>query len=761
MKKILTRGAAALVLGGCIASCSHDEVDYSAYVDNKLKAYQEVFVDAYGKIDPNQNWGFGTTSKASRQLTRAIDLSFSEPFTFPPDAAADKFLADVPEGVRSYTEVAGEYQTGYANGISYLDPSWTQEVNVWGAWDGSKTSGGILYIKGYNDFSERKFYVASNTEVYLVEGATLVLNNSNANNLQENCKFYVAKEANIITSGELMLNKGLHIYNHGYIEAAKLSTNNNSVLINKSTVSVTGKISVENDLSVIINDGELTARSLNTAGSGKFQNNGATTISDTTMVNSNNNTWINNGQYQTGYFIYNAASDQVINNCQLIVDEEFDINLGDNPGNGCFRMDAGAGVVTKYFNGGGIWDGFNGGPFYIYMGSGSVFKVTETATMSATKANYGIYNLGDDWAVFQAKDIVAGADGQGYEVTYGGKLGIIAESHFANGLSGEYPYIDFKYGCSEDNIYAEGFNTGKPTISIEPSTCNPGFPGGGSSDTGITIPVDQGESSGDQITIETTTEYYETKELIEQGRVFCEDLGKISSNDLDFNDVVFDAYVYRIVPSIRTIVAEDGETVSDETVEDTPAYKTTIVLLAAGGTLPLSIANSYEVHNVLGGNSSSTIINTIDDATNAYGNNWVVNDPVVLGTDFTYESIIEIPIRVQYSNGTTLELDATTGWAPHKILTPIGTKWAKERVKIDAAYTKFLDYVEYSEDCWNSDFEESNLYIHPKDNYGPLSMDPVTTLKSTEGPVITYRDKGTSTTSGGYQGEPVLSRRLR
>jgi hypothetical protein len=164
---------------------------------------------------------------------------------------------------------------------------------------------------------------------------------------------------------------------------------------------------------------------------------------------------------------------------------------------------------------------------------------------------------------------------------------------------------------------------------------------------------------------------------------------------------------------------------------------------------------------VLGGNSSSTIINTIDDATNAYGNNWVVNDPVVLGTDFTYESIIEIPIRVQYSNGTTLELDATTGWAPHKILTPIGTKWAKERVKIDAAYTKFLDYVEYSEDCWNSDFEESNLYIHPKDNYGPLSMDPVTTLKSTEGPVITYRDKGTSTTSGGYQGEPVLSRRLR
>ena len=62
MKRYLFRGATALVLGGFIAACSHDDIDYSSIVDGKLKAYQEVFVDAYGKIDPNQNWGFTTVS---------------------------------------------------------------------------------------------------------------------------------------------------------------------------------------------------------------------------------------------------------------------------------------------------------------------------------------------------------------------------------------------------------------------------------------------------------------------------------------------------------------------------------------------------------------------------------------------------------------------------------------------------------------------------------------------------------------------------
>lgn len=755
MKKQILRGAVTLVLGGCFAGCSHDDIDYSSIIDSKLQAYQEVFVDAYGKIDPNQSWGFGSVQEGTRKVTRAISMSFSDPFVFPGDADASKFLADVPEGVEKLSQT----QIGRAN--HWIDESWTDDVNIYGAateagnWQ--DRSGGKLYIKGNCDFSNRRFYFDGNSELFLLEGATLTLNSTDAANLQVNTNIYIAEGASIVTTSELKLNNGLHIYNHGTIEAGIISTNSNSVLINTGIVTVVGKISVENDLSVVVNDGDLIAAELNTAGSGKFQNNGNATISGNTTVNSNGNTWVNNGQYHTGYFIYNAASDQVINNCRLTVDEDFDINLGDNPGNGCFRMDAGSGVVTKNFNGGGNFTyagvTFNGGPFYIFMGSGSVFKVTETATMNATKADYGVYNLGDDWSVFLAKDIVAGTAEQGYEVTYGGKIGIVAETHFAQGYSGAYPYIDFKYGCSPDNIYAEGFNGGTPTITVSGSTCNPGY-------GTLTIPIDQSETSEDRVTIVTTREYYETTELIEQGRVFCEDLGRISTNDLDFNDVVFDAYVYRTVPSTRTIITEDGVKTTDETVMGEAIYKTTIILLAAGGTLPLSVAESYEVHNVLGGNPTSTIINTIGVGDESYGNSYVTHAPVTIGTDFNYSSIVEIPIWVRYGNGEVLKLTAEQGWAPHKILVPIGTKWAKERVKIDSAYGDFMNYVSYSEDCWKNNISEDNVYTHPMDTYKPRSTEAVTVRTNIEGPTTTYRNKGTSTTTGGYEGEEILSRKV-
>jgi len=755
MKNCLLTGAVLLVLGGFMAGCSHDEGDYSSIIESKKQAYQEVFVDAYGTIDPKQDWGFKNITKAGSaqtgNVTRAISITFSDSYDFPDDADDDKFLSTLPSGVEKYATVCGN-ESGYASGTSYLDPSWTGAVNIWGA----NGTGGTLYIVGYNDFTNRSFYVAGYTEVYLLSGATLVLNKENAANLQTYCKYYVASGAKIVTENELVLNNGMHIYNHGRIEAGKLSTNNNSVLINSNVVNVTGKISVENTLSVIVNDGDLTAAELNTAGSGKFQNNANTTISGITVVNSNDNTWINNGYYHTGYFIYNAASDQVINNCRLVVDNDFDINLGDNPGNGCFRMNGGSGVFTRNFNGGKYtYDNqtFNGGPFYIYMGSGSVFQVSETATMCATKADYGIYNLGDNWSVFEAGDIVAGQADQGYLVTYGGKLGVVAKTHFAQGYSGQYPYIDFKYGCSLSSIYAEGFNVNAPGITVEPSECNPGF-------GTVVVPIDQGETTEDKIAIDSTLEYYETKELIEQGRVFCEDLGQISTNDLDFNDVVFDAYVYRTTPYTCITVEEDGEEVSNDTLYGDPIYKTEIVLLAAGGTLQLSLAGS-EVHNAMGGHFKTTIINTIGENDEGYGNQPATNDPVVLGTDYDYESIVEIPIFVLYENGETLELTAEQGWAPHKILVPIGTKWCKERVNIADAYTNFLDYVGSSQDFWEGTIASDKVYTHPKDNYQPRSEEPVVTFIKTVKRPTTYRSKGTSTTTGGYDDEPVLSRELR
>lgn len=674
MKTYLKIAIGTLFMGGLFTSCSQDIDGNESAEQDILKGYETVFKNAFGDPAPNQSWGFGETIVSTRAYTRTIQPSFN----FPSDAAASKFLDDVPEGVEKLTQ-----NVGSAN--NWIDETWTGDINIWGqgtAENGWVAEGGTLYIKGNCDFSNRSFYFAGNSELYIVKGATLTLGvNNGSGNLQTNTNIYIAPGAKLIAKGELMLNNGLHIYNHGTIEAPKLSTNNNSVLYNSGTVTVTNKISVENTLSVIVNDGTITATDLNTAGSGKVENNGNVTISGTTFVNSNDNTWVNNGQYHTGNFLYNAGSDEVINNCHLIVDEEFNINLGDNPGNGNFKMDAGSSVETRFFNGGGNWSDTyagtysnfaGGGPFYIYMGTNSVFKVTETATMNATKADYGIYGPSNGgYAVFQAKDIVAGKANQGFEVTYGNNLYVYAsDSHFAQGHDGnaDHPYIAFKGNAK---IYAPGFESGMPNITIAKTECNPGFNGGDDPDPSVV-------------------------------RIIAEDLSWGTENgDFDFNDVVFDVELIDNGSNIR------------------------ITLQAAGGTLPIRIAGQFEVHDKFGV-PTGTIVNTgtrlsvsRPKVSWTFPNSDSRNYQLVNGQEVaqSYGSTVKevaynLPVEVQkLVNGSRswVELLAPVGKAAAKIAVDNTYDWCEERQSIDDKYFdsslgkgKFSMYVKklspYTED---------------------------------------------------------------
>lgn len=622
MKKYLMTLAAFALVSSAFVSCSNDEGVAYDPTAKKVNDYNAAFVARYGQPAADQDWGFGRT----RAITRAIQPTFN----FPSDANPSKFLEEVPAEVEKLTANAGAVN-------NYIDETWQGELNIWGQWDGSKSSGGTLYIKGDCDFSNRKFYLAGNSELYLVKGATLTLGENNgSSNLQSNTMIYIAEGAKLIANGELMLNNGLHIYNHGTIETPKLSTNSNSVLYNVGIVKVTNSISVENTLSVIVNDGEITATDLNTAGSGKFQNNNKVTIKGTTFVNSNDNTWVNNGQYHTGNFIYYAASDEVINNCKLTVDKDFGINLAD--GNGNFKMDAGSSVVTRNFYGGGNWSGTyagtycnaQGGPFYIYMGAGSVFKVTENATMNASKANYGIYGPeSGDFAVFQAKNVVMGKANQGFEVTYGGNLAVVAESHFAQGNDGreDHPFIDLK-GAAK--IYAAGFEDGLPEINIPQSECNPGFQGGSGK-----VYVD---------------------------RVICEDLG--TTDDSDFNDVAFD---------IR--YADGG------------AY---FRVVSVGGIYPLYV-DGREVHEMFGAQKKA-------DGTYQILGERTSDEFFVNGV--TSAAGIEVKVTYIDKSGTataapasTFTLTADQGKVPQKICVSPKFQLCAERQNIGDKYKNFKKYV--------------------------------------------------------------------
>ena len=620
-------GIAAVAICAAFTSCSKsnelfdqnaaEQQKQQAAIEKKNADFTQSFTNRYGTIDSNNDWGFGNIGKAATRAAVANRANAYSPiYTFAVDATDDKFIADVPSGVKKYTEVAGQNQTGYATGTSYLDPSWTKEVNIWGSWDGSKTSGGILYIKGDNDFTNRKFYVASNTEIYLTEGAVLRLNAQNASDLQGGCNFYIAKDAEIITEDELVLNNGLHMYNHGTINAGKLQVNNTSVLYNTSIIT-TGELSTENQNSEIINDGTITATRLHTAGSSHFVNNNTVSISGNTDVDSNDNTWVNNGQYTTNNFT-------------------FFIGLGDSEGN--FKLDGS--IITKDFE--------LHGPANIRMTSNSVIKVSNEAKMAITKPNYGIYGpASGDYAVLEAKNIVWESKNN-FCVSYFGNLYVVADSHFehsyldgtsaaaqANGGIGEKP--TYYFDPATVKMYVNG--TDKPDYTIAESECNPGFEG--------------------------------NKKKIEYAvRIICEDLG--ASDDFDFNDVVFDALM------------KDG--------------KTYIKVLAAGGTLPLTVAGK-EVHQIFGV-STGTMVNTQPNA--HYANKTEAQEFVV---DQVWSSYKDIPVKVSTdANAMTEEsmvtLKAEKGAAPQKIAVDTNFEWCDERQQIETKYTNFGEYVQKSGTRW-------------------------------------------------------------
>ena len=168
-------------------------------------------------------------------------------------------------------------------------------------------------------------------------------------------------------------------------------------------------------------------------------------------------------------------------------------------------------------------------------------------------------------------------------------------------------------------------------------------------------------------------------------RIIAEDLSASEGSDFDFNDVVFDVkYGY-------------------------PEWnKTTIILQAAGGKLPLCIGvldDEHEVHNLFGV-SLNTMVNTED---------WTAHkDPVPFIIDGQYGSwnINNLPIWVQ-KGSDWVELTAPQGKAASKIAVSTDYKWVKELQDISKAYKKFEKYVESGKPAkWWKNNNKDDTYIY-------------------------------------------------
>jgi hypothetical protein len=664
-KKRLTRikVIATAILGAVVlSSCSHDEYYYSE--ENVEKTVNEKYViafeKAFGKVGPNVDWGFSSRKASSRAFTRSVGTYASyrgnikptlDP-PFPTDCAASKFEPDLTN-IPSYEEYLISKGTQWWHpeeindgGVVYIDA--VQPIKISG---GTEEAHAKLYIKaGTYDFTDVSFDLGKNTDLYLLEGATVTFDNTVASTAIFD--IYIASGAELIANGDdgLVANSGARVYNHGTITCSKFGVNSSSFLYNVGTFTA-GSVSAESNDSRIVNDNIINCATV-VVNAGAVQNNYKWNVTGTTEINSNNSGWVNNGHWKTLDYAYVGGSWNVINNCYLEVENDFAMNISSEQG--AFKIDGGGGVLTRYFDGGRSSTGAVSGPFVIVMGPKAVFVVSETAILESGRGDengFGIFGPSTgEYAVFQATTIARDPYLESISshgaVTYGGHLYVSAETHFAQGMdsdgTGTYtpqPFIYEKDGFSiANNIYAEGFKSGKPNISIPETPCSPGFQG------------------GDPLY-----------------RVIAEDLSAAEAGDFDFNDVVFDV-----------VKAENN--------------KTTLRLICAGGVLPLKVGG-VEVHRLFGDTTPE-----LDEHPMYNTGAGPTVDPVEFTVDGTYTTptkIKDIKIEV-YKEGQWMELTANTGKAACKILVDDTFKPVPERSGIADQYNDFHMYVQgtFQDDFW-------------------------------------------------------------
>lgn len=622
-----------------LSSCSHDEYFYSEEKAEQTvySKYAAAFEKAFGKVGPNVDWGFSSKNASTRAKGDYTSKGNLQPtITFPTDCAASKFLDKVPDGVEKLPADKDE-----VNGGTYFIDATTQKAVM--------RLTGTIYVTGTVDLSgSDNFEVNAGTEIYLIKGSTLKLGENSALNLKGD--IYIAEGATLETAGHLKVNGASKIYNHGTVSAGTFEVNTTSFLYNVGTLTA-GNVNAESNASRIVNDATVNCTTT-TVNAGAVQNNAEWTVTGTTYVTSNNSGWVNNGYWMTQNYAYTGGSVNVINNCFLEVTNDFDINissLSSNPSDPSigFRIDTGGGVLTRNFYGGRDKStNATSGPFKVVMGQNAVFKVTGTATLESGRGEgFGFFGPSSGgYAVLQAKNIVRNPihDGTWGAVTYGGHLYVSAETHFAQGDDGYAPHkFIFEHDgfTTANNIYAAGFNSGKPNINIPQTSCSPGFQG------------------GDPLY-----------------RVIAEDLSASEDGDFDFNDVVFDV-----------VKAEGG--------------RTTLRLICAGGTLPLRVGG-VEVHSVFGETTPNEqglyqMYNTGAGPTKPEATF------TVAGEYTTPEQIKNIIIEV-LKEGTWMALPANRGEAACKILVDNTFKPVRERRNIADENLKFTNYVQgsFADEFW-------------------------------------------------------------
>ena len=295
-------------------------------------------------------------------------------------------------------------------------------------------------------------------------------------------------------------------------------------------------------------------------------------------------------------------------------------------------------------------------------------------------------------------------------ISYGGEEGwYVGLSAYAKKLEGTYETLPGS-GTTEDRAYYTDYDRPEYyddyVFKIVPADLTPSTP-------------EKTPAKEESKTITTNT----YRKIVDLGRVFCEDIATARMNvveDVDYNDIVFDARVWEIYDQ-KTTTYNGSTTTSDKR---NIKYQYDISMLAAGGTIPENVGiNNVDVHDAFGV-GLTFMVNTWTPNSKAFGQyntptNVMQPKDEIISYTLTYSElpnkndvgISSIPIYVKYNGKDVKALDNKSTDAPYKLCSPIGTLWPIERVNIREAYPGFGSFVNSPDNkFYESSQVSANLY---------------------------------------------------
>lgn len=698
--------AAAICLG--LASCSRFDYTLISEGEQAYVNYENAFIEKFGEPAPDQTWGFGGSStKATRSITNPAVAEASQPYT---ETWVTNYLATATEvnstnATDNYdngTNVSVQWNINSDGKLKYITDNYSNYTYDWFSftkatkeefewygknikplfdncgWNWNYNSDTSLAQKILDKLSEyngdynywgititresgwvadptfvRNFKITGTWDgsinVVATEGYTDGVKNGYERTVVVTGTWNLTAEQRVGSLGRIIVANG------GKINLAA-GSNLNSVNGAQIVVLPGGEITGEG--TVAFNNGtstELLSYNGGTIDVGKFNNNGGdfynygTLKAGTMDGGAGNSHYYNHGIVNIGQ-TGSSANLRLYNACQFYCSGNMRIRNYEGIGGSSLICD-GELMLSSSEDG-------TSEPTYVGLAAGALVRC---GTLN---------NNGTTWT----------GPTSGYAV-----LDVIDKFTYLNNNVGDFSNNIYLCAGTWDNIVGGNRNcTAKQAFwglkeqyyeiigIINSSTVK--IVGKTTNEKDELIPT----SEDFQVGVKGCTPGFRGKPEPETIRIIAEDLSASEGSDFDFNDVVFD---------VQMNWPSEG--------------KHTITLLAAGGTLPLTIAGE-EVHAKFGV-STNKMVNT---------ESWTEQRaPVTFVIEGKYANANEIEVRVQKGSDWPL-LTAPIGKAASKIAVSTDYEWVKELQDITNAYGQFDTYVTTGKPAkwWESAKKDTYIY---------------------------------------------------